>query len=236
MKPVRIFRHHPSEGPGYLSTVLEGAGIPYQLVAIDQGEPVPAALDDISGLVFMGGPMSVNDPLPWIADELALIRRARGARVPLLGHCLGGQLISKALGGTVTPNPVKEIGWFPVERVDNPAAAPWLEGLPAAFEAYHWHGETFSLPADAQWLLKSAHCAHQGFAIGDHVLALQCHIEMTADMVRNWAAHGGEEIAVTGTTVQSAMEMTRDLDTRCARLQSNAEPLYRRWLGALPQL
>ena len=109
MLPVAIFRHSPTEGPGYFAIFLEQQGIPWRLVAIDEGEPVPAAVDAYSGLCFMGGPMSVNDDLPWIENSLSLIRQAVAVDMPVLGHCLGGQLMAKALGGVVSANPIKEI-------------------------------------------------------------------------------------------------------------------------------
>ena len=116
MRPLTIFRHIACEGPAYLAAVLDRHAIPWQLVKIDENEPVPDTLDDCSGLVFMGGPMSVNDPLPWIERELSLIRRAQAENMPVLGHCLGGQLICKALGGTISANPVKEIGWHRLRK------------------------------------------------------------------------------------------------------------------------
>jgi GMP synthase-like glutamine amidotransferase len=114
MKPIYIFRHQEYEGPGYLQQVLHQHQLPYQIFYIDQGETVPSNIEHCSALVFMGGPMSVNDELPWIAPELHLIRDAVAKHLPVLGHCLGGQLISKALGGKITANAVKEIGWLPV--------------------------------------------------------------------------------------------------------------------------
>ena len=110
MKPVAIFRHAPTEGPGYFATYLDRYGVPWEVIGIDEGEAVPAGAERFSGLVFMGGPMSVNDDLPWIAPALKLIRAAAGGGVPVLGHCLGGQLMARALGGEITRNPVKEIG------------------------------------------------------------------------------------------------------------------------------
>ena len=122
MKPIAIFRHVAAEGPGYLAEFLDMQQIPWRLIAIDAGDAVPHSVEAYSGLVFMGGPMSVNDALPWIAPALALIRDAVAGDIPVLGHCLGGQLISKALGGTVSRNPVKEIGWGEVTVVGNEAA------------------------------------------------------------------------------------------------------------------
>ena len=126
MKPVAIFRHAPTEGPGYFATYLERRGIPWREIKIDEDEPVPENPREFSGLVFMGGPMSVNDDLPWIAPVLQLIRASVDANVPVLGHCLGGQLMAKALGGEVTRNPVKEIGWGRVDVLDSPAAIEWF--------------------------------------------------------------------------------------------------------------
>ncbi len=109
--PVAIFRHYPTEGPGYFSDFLEQRQRPWQLIALDEGAEVPDAPDDYAGLVFMGGPMSVNDALPWIPPVLHLIRQAVARNIPVLGHCLGSQLMSKALGGRVWRSPLKEIGW-----------------------------------------------------------------------------------------------------------------------------
>ena len=129
MQPILIFRHAPHEGPGYLADYLDRRGLPHRLIRIDQGDPVPTSLDGIPGLVFMGGPMSVNDPLSWIPKVLNLIRQAVAADLPVLGHCLGGQLISKALGGVITKNPVKEIGWMPEQEINTTAARDWLRRL-----------------------------------------------------------------------------------------------------------
>src|SRR5687767_5187513 len=133
MKPVGIFRMSSTEGPGYFATYLERHSIPWKLVTVDAGQPVPRDARKYSGLVFMGGPMSVNDELPWINPVLELIRDGVRKDVPLLGHCLGGQLIAKALGGTVRANPVKEIGWGEVRVTPNEVAREWF-GEVQAFE------------------------------------------------------------------------------------------------------
>ena len=232
MKPLYIFRHIDCEGPGYLAEVLMRAGITWELIAVDAGEPVPVSVDGCSGLVFMGGPMSVNDDLAWIGQELALIQAAQHARLPVLGHCLGGQLISKALGGRITANPVKEIGWHPVRQSGNNMAKTWLAGLPEEMTLFHWHGETFSIPAGAEVILENATCPHQAFAIGN-TLALQCHVEMQAPMVSTWTALYEDEIRVSSATVQSAESMTEDLAARIEAAQVVADTLYERWLDRL---
>lgn len=232
MKPIYIFRHISYEGPGYLTEILDRKAIPYKIIAIDQGDRLPDSPKDASGLVFMGGGMSVNDPLPWIAEELRLIRRAAERGIPVLGHCLGGQLISKALGGAVGPNPVKEIGWHPVERIENEAALRWLGSLPARFEVYHWHGETFSIPEGATPILRSRYCRNQAFVL-DNILALQCHVEMTVPMVKEWAQTNARELRRPSESVQSAEQMTEDLDSRIQRLRAVADVLYDAWLRNL---
>jgi GMP synthase-like glutamine amidotransferase len=176
-------------------------------------------------LVFMGGPMSVNDDLSWIEPTLDLIRAAHARSVPVLGHCLGGQLIAKALGATVSPNPRKEIGWFPV-RCRTP-----FPGLGGQFEAFHWHGETFSLPAGAQHLFESDTCRNQGFRIGN-TLALQFHVEMRADMVPVWAKQYAAEIATPTETVQDIDAITRHLDRRIEKLNRVADAIYDAWSEA----
>lgn len=232
MKPLYIFRHIDCEGPGYLAEVLDRHDIPWQLIAIDGGAAVPDSIGDCAGLVFMGGSMSVNDPLPWIGQELDLIRQAQAVGMPVLGHCLGGQLISKALGGKITRNPVQEIGWHPVRRRTNPGAQRWLRDVPDATTVFHWHGETFSIPAGAECILESEHCSHQAFVIGN-TLALQCHVEMLAPMVGEWAQLYRHELDNPGPTVQSAAQMVRDLDTRIHGAQQMADVLYEHWLQPL---
>jgi len=229
MKPLYIFRHIECEGPAYLGEVLSRLSVPSRLIAIDRNDPVPAGIDDCSGLVFMGGPMSVNDPLPWIDQELELIRQAHARGMPVLGHCLGGQLISKALGGTVSANPVREIGWHAVRKLHNETAENWLGELPSQIKLFHWHGETFSVPDHAEVILESDHCARQAFASGN-TLALQCHVEMTGPMVHEWASMYRQELDDSSPAVQSAETMTENLPGKIAEAQQIADRLYLRWL------
>lgn len=233
MKPVAIFRHSPGEGPGYFATYLESHAVPWVLVRIDAGDPVPTDVYDYSGLAFMGGPMSVNDDLPWIPQSLALIRKSVDAGVPVIGHCLGGQLIARALGGQVSRNPVKEIGWGLVTAATTPTAQSWL-GDVRHFLSFHWHGETFSLPADAELILSSDHCAHQAFVLGPH-LAMQCHVEMTPTMIRSWCESGADEIARASSqpSVQQPQNMQQDMDERITALHAVADRLYARWVAGL---
>jgi GMP synthase-like glutamine amidotransferase len=232
MRPIAIFRHLDIEGPGYLAEFLDARCIPWTLIAIDAGMTQPESPEAYSGLVFMGGPMSVNDDLPWIAASLDLIRQAVDRDIPVLGHCLGGQLIAKALGGTVSRNPVKEIGWHSVSVADLPEARAWFGNI-RQFSAYHWHGETFSLPDGATHLLSSQHCRNQAFAIGKH-LALQCHVEMTEPMIQAWAAAGQAEIAASSSPAVQDAETMASLSARhLPEMTGVAEHLYSRWVQGL---
>lgn len=231
MKPVAIFRHFTIEGPGYLAPFLDSHSIPYQLVKIDCNEALPAHAGYFSGLVFMGGPMSVNDDLPWIAPALALIRDAVRDDIPVLGHCLGAQLMSKALGGMVSSSPV-EIGWGGVSVAGNSIARNWFGEL-SNFEAFHWHGESFTVPEGAALLLSSPYCENQAFAMGMH-LALQCHVEMTEEMVKAWCKAGAQEIDDNrGPSVQSAEAIQTELTKRVSLLNQVACRLYERWTSGL---
>jgi GMP synthase-like glutamine amidotransferase len=229
MKPVAILRHAASEGPGHFASFLDARSIPWRLVAIDAGEAVPKNAARFSGIALMGGPMSVNDELPWIARVVELIRDAVRRDAPVLGHCLGGQLISKAFGGTVGPAAAKEIGWGRVEVADNAVARDWF-GEHQSFEAFHWHGEAFSIPPGATRVLGSALCANQGFALGKH-LGLQCHVEMTSDMVRGWCDLGRTEIEASAASpgVQRPETILQGLEQRIAALHEVADLIYGRW-------
>jgi len=233
MPEILVFRHAAHEGPGYLADFLARHNLRYRLVRIDAGEAVPKSIAGISGLVFMGGPMSANDRLPWIPPVLALIREAAQKDVPVLGHCLGGQLMARAFGGRVTRNRVKEIGWLPVRVIESSVAHDWMTGLAPQFEVFHWHGETFSgLPSGATAILKSRDCRHQAFVLGKH-LAFQCHVEMTPVLVRSWARAGAAEIARPTNTVQSAQQMRVNLVARAERMNRIADVFYARWMKGL---
>ena len=234
MNPVLIFRHSPTEGPGYFTTFLDRRGIPWKLVRIDAGDAVPEDLNGISGVCLMGGPMSVNDDLPWIAPVLALIRQAVASDIPVIGHCLGGQLMSKALGGTVSRNPVKEIGWGDVRISDADAARPWLGEVTQPMLAFHWHGETFSLPPGATRILDSAWCTNQAYVLNGRHIGMQCHVEMTPELIASWCASGAAEIAASsGPGVQSPGAIQADMDARTARLHQLADKIYSRWIQGL---
>ena len=236
MKPVAVFRFSETEGPGYFATFLETREIPWQLFELDDGDVVPHDLTPFSGFVFMGGPMSANDVLPWVKPILALIREAVRNDQPCLGHCLGGQLMSRALGGAITRNPVKEIGWGQVQVENQPVAKAWFGDLDR-FTTFQWHGETFSIPPGATRILSSVHCENQGYAMGRH-LGLQCHVEMTPEMISAWCRDGAPEIATEisqdrAIAVQTPEQIQAAVVENLPALSATAEQLYQKWITGL---
>ncbi len=231
-RPVALFRHFATEGPAYLGDFLTQRHVPWQLIALDEGAPVPQRPDAYAGLVFMGGPMSVNDPLPWIPPVLRLIEQAVRQDIPVLGHCLGSQLMSRALGGAVTRNALKEIGWGGVSVMDTAAARHWF-GPVREFDAFHWHGETWSLPPGAALISSSSACAHQAFALGPH-LGLQFHVEMDEPTIQSWCKTGQREIASSlGPAVQSVADILQQMPSRLPPLHAVADTLYAAWVKGL---
>jgi GMP synthase-like glutamine amidotransferase len=230
MKPVAVFRFSPTEGPGYFAAFLDARSIPWQLFRLDAGDAVPQDIDAWSGFVFMGGPMSVNDDLPWIPPVLELIRRAMAADKACLGHCLGGQLMSKALGGVVSKNAVKEIGWNPVRVEDSFIARDWMGDDLREWTTFQWHGETFSIPAGATRILTGEACANQAYVIGKS-LGMQCHVEMTPAMIESWCSDWAKEAPDAGLpSVQTPDEIKVAMDANLRTLNRVADRLYLRWI------
>ena len=233
MKPVAVFRFSATEGPGHFATFMDSRKLPWQLFKLDQGDALPQDLNAYAGFVFMGGPMSVNDDLPWIPPLLDLIRNAIAADKACLGHCLGGQLISKALGGVVSKNPVKEIGWNPVRVEDSSLARDWLGNDLQAWTTFQWHGETFSIPPGATRILSGAACANQAYVIGKS-LGMQCHVEMTPAMIESWCRDWDKEAPDASLpSVQTPEEMKAAMQRNLQTLNQVADRLYTRWLCGL---
>jgi len=181
---VLVLRHEPSADLGNFGPVLDQRAQPF--VYHDLGQPIN--IEGYNGVIILGGAMSANDPLPGLADELKLIEDAIRREIPVLGICLGAQLIAKALGARVYRNAELEIGWEPVYFTDAARSDAVLSGFPSPSTFFHWHGETFDLPADAEWLAYSDKCRHQAYRIGRRVYGIQFHLEITAEMAMNWCA------------------------------------------------
>jgi GMP synthase-like glutamine amidotransferase len=231
LKPVAIFRYARGDEPGHFATFLTRHGIAWTLLALDTGEPVPSSAQSFSGIGMLGGPMSVNDDLPWVRPMEALVRDAMARDVPMIGHCLGGQLMAKALGEAVTPSPAVEVGWHEVRPDHAPLARAWFGDGPHT--VFQWHVESFRLPPGATRVLTNDACPNQAYAMGRH-LGMQFHIEVTRDILTSWLRGGADDIAAFKVpTVQSVAEIERDLDGRVAALKALADRVYLRWIEGL---
>lgn len=233
MKPVLVLQHLDADGPAYLGTWLQAQGVPFEVRNTQQGQDFPEHIDGYGALAVLGGPMSANDPLPSLRRAEGLIREAMAQQRPVIGHCLGGQLMARALGARVSASPAPEIGWQPLRVLDDPLARQWF-GPDDAHTVMHWHYEAFDLPHGARWLATSEACAHQAFAIGPH-LAMQFHIEIDAPKLHRWLAEDDPQWHVVRPLHASVQDHASMLESASCHLVAHmrlADRLYERWLAA----
>ena len=237
MKPILVLQHMAIDGPAYLATWLRRQGLPFELWQAEHGLPCPASVQPSAGLAVLGGAMSVNDDLEHLRREEALILEAMGSGRPVVGHCLGGQLMARALGARVQASPAPEIGWNDLEVVPGEEARAWF-GDQTSFRVMHWHYEAFGLPPGATLLARSAACAHQAFCIGPH-LAMQFHVEADAAKIEAWSHEDSAEWATAQArhpmTVQDGEAMRAESPLRLAAQHALADRLYATWAARLPR-
>lgn len=191
---ITAIQHVPHEDMGFFEAVLKEKKVPFQYVRVfEKGllgrSPLSTVnLSKTGALVIMGGPMGVyeSDRYPFLLEEVRLIRESLEREIPVLGICLGAQLLAEAGGGRVYPGPTKEIGWFPIRRTPEASSDPLLGHLPSPSMVFHWHGDTFDLPPGSVWLASSEKYRHQAFRLGKNAWGLQFHLEMTESMIRDW--------------------------------------------------
>ena len=207
---VHYLQHVPFEGLGSIKPWLDARGCQLTSSALyaDPVFPDPAHVD---WLIIMGGPMGVRDSeqFPWLNDELEYIKACIDRDISILGICLGAQLIASALGADITRNPQREIGWHAVSRDPSLTGHPLAAIIPDHFTTFHWHGDTFAIPAHARRLAGSDVCLNQGFVYQRRVLGLQFHPEITSRQIQALIEHCAEEI-VPGPCIQTAHDMTAD--------------------------
>ncbi len=193
---AHYLQHVPFEGLGSIKQWLTSEGYAISSTQLYNNACLPD-LESIDFLIIMGGPMSIHDEVqyPWLTQEKLFIRRAIHAGIPVLGICLGAQLIASAMGAQVYPHDEKEIGWHPIYGI--PSNETTCMNFPEKIDVFHWHGETFDLPTGALHLAKSDCCKNQAFQIGQSVIGLQFHLETTPDSAREIVAHCRAELTDT---------------------------------------
>jgi len=232
--PVLILQPAPDDGPAYLATWLEQAGVVFELCQVgahpSAPSTVPTSAEGYAALAVLGGSMSVNDPLPFLPRARQLVQDAVARGRPVLGHCLGGQLLAQALGARVVDNPVPEIGWSQVQATASAEARAWW-GDVAHFPAFQWHFQTFGLPPGATLLAHNPACAHQAFAHGPH-LGMQFHIEVDAAKLALWQEEAAEATRpLRGhASVQDPASMAAGTRQHLGTSQHMAARLYSRWV------
>ena len=225
---VQILQHVPFEGPGSMAAWLTARRADVACTRLFAGDPLPRA-EQVDALIALGGPMSVNDEdeLEWLRPEKQLVRDAVARGIPVLGVCLGAQLIASALGARVYPGAAREIGWFPIRGL--PDVAPGFRFPPQCL-AFHWHGETFDLPAGAVRLASSAGCENQAFQVERNVIALQFHLETTPASVEALVEHCRDEL-VPGPCVHTESELRDAPAARYAAINRLMEDVLGYLLG-----
>lgn len=235
---VLVLQHLHEDGPGHLGDWLNAQGVTWRVLCTEAGEAYPASLAGIRGLAVLGGAWSANDDRPSLRQAEALIREADALGIPVIGHCLGGQLMARAFGGRVQTLDTPEIGWLPIRHDGSDAARDWLGGVPDAV-VYQWHHDGFTeLPPGARPIAGSAACPHQAFVLRQH-LAMQFHIEITERKVEDWIAAPGEgyapACAAHPATVQAPAAMRTGTGAHLAASQALANRIYGRWRERWPR-
>jgi len=234
MKPVLVLQNLSGDGPAYLGHWLQREEVAFEVRDTQRGQDYPLRIDDYGALALLGGEMSANDDLPSLRRAEALALQAFEAGIPVLGHCLGGQLMARALGARVGRSPQPEVGWHAI-RIDIGVreAREWF-GEAALQCVFQWHQDAFELPSGAQLLAASDACAHQAFAFGPH-LAMQFHVELDAGKLAAWSASRDPAYLAQQDahpqTVQSGEQMQRIAQVALAEQQRLADRIYGRWMA-----
>jgi GMP synthase (glutamine-hydrolysing) len=228
MTTVCAIQHVPVEGLGLIADVLKASDITVKLIRPFKGDRVPRRLGRHSGLILMGGPMGVYDQHkhPFLSDEMRLLEDALKEAKPILGVCLGSQLLAVALGAAVRKGERKEIGWHQVALTKAAAEDELWSGVGPEFTAFHWHGDVFALPRDAVSLARSRLTECQSFRYGASAYGLLCHLEVTEPIVRRMAKAFPQELAECSIHENRLFER---LPARVSALRRVALPVFVRW-------
>jgi GMP synthase (glutamine-hydrolysing) len=238
MKRILVFQHVPHEDLGALNSLLRTAGFAIHTVNFWRDGAVPANLEGFAALIVLGGPMGVYeaDKYPYLAGETELIETAVKKDLPLLGICLGSQLMANALGARVYPSGIKEIGWYDLTPTADAENDPLLRHLNATEKVFQWHGDTFDLPSGAVHLASSPLCRNQAFRYRRNAYALQFHLEVDSKMIDTWldAPQNRGEIASLHGTIDPMM-IRADTTRHIGRLENLSRSVFGDFIRLLDQ-
>jgi GMP synthase (glutamine-hydrolysing) len=232
---VTLLQHIHCETPGIISECLQSADIDPRCIRTFEGDPIPSNLDGQAGLIVMGGPMSVydHDQFPFLLQEQRLIEAALKNDKPVLGVCLGSQLLAATLGAEVKGGAQKEIGWHPITLTQGAASDALWKDLPQQFTAYHWHGDVFELPHEAVSLASSELTTCQGFRYGANAYGFLFHIEITEKIIQNMVEEFSAELEEENIAARSIIEKIGDF---LPALQTVGSRVFQRWVKSLKLL
>ena len=237
MKPFLVLQNLLADGPSYLHTWMQQQGVAHQVCCTEAHQDFPADIASYRALAILGGAMSANDDMPSLRQAERLVRQAVSLNVPVIGHCLGGQLMARALGGKVGPSIAPEIGWSTIHLQTNEAARHWFGPAPVAggsCTVFQWHYEAFTLPPGAVRLAGNASCANEAFALGPH-LAMQFHVELDQAKLDRWCATAEasyhEALSSHPASVQTVAHMLDQAKADLPAQQALAARLYGQWLA-----
>ncbi|MGH7001406.1 MAG: type 1 glutamine amidotransferase, partial [Stellaceae bacterium] len=200
MAKIVVLQHHPAETLGAIADALENAALAWQYIRVHEGQPIPESIRGAGGLIVMGGPQTVYElgDYPYLRDEMRLIEAALKENKPILGVCLGSQLLAATLGARVYRGASREIGWYPVRLADNASGDRLLHGVATEFTAAHWHSDIFDLPAGATALASSEKTPLQGYRYGEKAYGFLFHAEMTEEILAALIAEFGDGLKRVG--------------------------------------
>lgn len=232
MKPIAIIQHVSLDGPEYFLDYLNRQAIPSCIFKVYAGDALPEDVTAYAGIATFGGPMSVNDEAEhgWILPEINFLQRAVAADVPVIGHCLGGQLLARALGAHVRKAEIPEIGWIDLQTEAGALVPEWF-GERSSLRVFQWHSDSFDLPQGASLLASSTYCRNQAYLYRGRHLGMQFHCEVKVDMIRQWLQVGYQEIdAHDLPSVMSVGQIAASLEQGMPQSHAQADAIYRRWL------